>query len=158
VRYVIVARVGQGAGQLVRGELAGHLRHGPRAGLEPVLGVAAEQLRYHGQLAGGHVGLEPVPRAQQPDQLVIGHPVEAVLVSAARRRVGSHRQLRAAGRDIKRHRGAEPGRRARRLTGNTWAEPGNPGPRRPVEAAATASTSSAAAWRISASSSAVRSS
>ena len=40
--------------------------------------------------------------------------------------------------------------------GKTRAEPGCPGPRRPVLAASTASRSSAAAWRIPASSSAVK--
>ena len=103
-------------GQLVAGELVHHQRHLPRLRLEPVLGVTAEHLRDGHELAGGHVRLEPVPRAHQPDQLMIGRPAEPVSGAAAvHRGVGGHGQLGAARHHVPRHPGAEPGRAARRL-------------------------------------------
>jgi hypothetical protein len=71
--------------------------------------AAPGQLGDDGELAGRGVGLDPVPRAHQPDQLGLGHPAEPVINSG---RVGGHRQLRAAGQHIQRHPGPEPGRPA----------------------------------------------
>ena len=115
-RVGLVPGLAQRQGQLIPGELVHHARHLPRPRLEPVLGVTPEHLRDRDQLAGRRVRLDPVPRARQPDQLLIGHPAERVTRPAAGHRgVGGHRQLRAARHHVPRHPGAEPGRPAIRL-------------------------------------------
>jgi hypothetical protein len=91
------ARLAQRVSDLVRGELR-VLRSG----------VTAAQLGDRSELAGGGVRLDPVPRAQQADQLAFGHTGEAVGGGG----VSGDRQARAAGHRIQRHPRAEPGRRA----------------------------------------------
>ena len=149
----------QRQGQLIPGELVHHAGHLPRLRLEPVLGVTPEHLRDGHELAGRRVRLDPIPRAHQPGQLLIGHPAERVARPAAvRRGVGGHRQPRAARHGIPCHPGAEPGRPAGRLAREDPGRAGLPGPRRPVLAASRPSISSAAAARTPASSCPVSSS
>ena len=78
------------------------------------LGVTPVQLGDRGQLARGGVGLDPVPRAHQADQLGLGDPGEPVVFRGG---VGGDRQLRAAGQHVEDHPRAERGRRAGRLAG-----------------------------------------
>jgi hypothetical protein len=78
------------------------------------LGIPPGQLGDGGELTGGGVGLDPVPRAHNADQLGLGHAGEPVLFRGG---VGSHGQLRAAGQHVEDHPGAERGRRAGRLAG-----------------------------------------
>ena len=80
----------------------------------PGPGVAPVQLGDRGQLAGGRVGFDPVPRAHHADQLGLGNTGEPVI---SRGGVGSDRQLRAAGQHVEGHPRAERGRRAGRLAG-----------------------------------------
>jgi hypothetical protein len=121
-------RLAQGQGQLVPGKLVHHRRHLPWFGLEPVLGVAPEHLGDRDELAGRGVGLDPVPGAHQPGQLMISHPAERVgrAGPAVHRGVCGHRQLRAPRRHVQRHPDTEPGRPARRLTGERPRRSGLP--------------------------------
>ena len=93
----------QRARDLIRGEL-----RILRPGVPPV------QLGDRGELAGGGVGLDPVPRAHEADQLGLGHAGEPVVFRGG---VGGDRQLRAAGQHVEDHPRAERGRRAGRLAG-----------------------------------------
>ena len=103
----------------------GHL---PGFGFEAVLGVAPEHLGDRDELAGGGVRLDPVPRAHQPDQLMIGHPAQRVTRPAAvHRGVGGHRQLGAARRHVQRHPGPEPGRPATTRRGRPAPSRAGPG-------------------------------
>ena len=97
-----------GLAQRVRDLVGGEL--GVRRG-----GVAAGQLGDGGELAGGGVGLDPVPRAHHPDQLGLGHPGEPAV--RAGRGVGGYCQGGAAGQHVQRHPRAERRRRAGRLAG-----------------------------------------
>ena len=71
----------QGGGDLVGDELAGLIRElARRRGRSPVRGAAAGQLRGHRQGPRRGPGLQPPPRAQRPDQLIIiqaGDPARA---------------------------------------------------------------------------------
>ena len=135
-----------GLAQRVRDLVGGEL--GVRRG-----GVAAGQLRRDGELAAGGVGLDPVPRAQHPDQLGLRHPGEPAVL--ARGGVSGDRQAAQPGSTSSGIPGPNPAAGLDDSPGKTRAEPGWPGPRRPVAAASTASSSSSAASRISASSSGV---
>jgi hypothetical protein len=108
-----------------------------------------------GRLRRG-VRLDPVPGAQHPDQLRIRHPAEPVLLP--RGGIGGQRQASAPGHHIQRQPGPNPPAGLDNSPGNSRAEPGIPGPRRPVDAAFSASISSAAAAAIPASSPGVSSS
>ena len=125
------SRVSQGLGQVDQGV-------GPAAGLAQRVrdlvrgelgvlggGVAAGQLRRDGELAGGGVRLDPVPRAQHPDQLGLGHPGEPAVVPGGG--VRGDRQGRAAGQHVQRHPGPEPGRRAGGPAGEDARGAGLPG-------------------------------
>ena len=75
------AGLGQRAGQFVVDELRIGLRHPSwPLGLAVVPGIAPVQLRDSGELAGGHVGFEAVPRGQHSEQLIIGHALVGVIV------------------------------------------------------------------------------
>src|SRR5262249_40526102 len=93
---VAAAGLGQGAGQLVGGELL-VLRGG----------VAAGQLGDGGELARGGVRLDAVPGAQQPDQLGLGGAGEPVLIPGGG--VRGQGQGGAGGLSVQRHPGAERG-------------------------------------------------
>ena len=117
-------------------------------------GFRPGQLRDHGQLAARRRGPRPGPTRTAPRSARPRTPRRTAV--RPRGGVGGDRQAarsRAARRGPSPVRTRPPGWTTRR--GTTRAEPGWPGPRRPVLAASTASSSSAAAARISASSSAV---
>ena len=77
------AGLAEGEGELVAGELVHHGRHLPGGRLEPVLGVTADNLGDRNELAGRGVGLDPVPRAHQPGQLMISYLAEGSRSSQA---------------------------------------------------------------------------
>ena len=117
-------------------------------------GVAAGQLGDGGELAGARRGPRPGPTRTPPRSARPRTPRRTGRPRRPRRRrraPGS--RSRAARPAASPARTRPPGWTTR--PGKTRAEPGWPGPRRPVVAASTASSSSAAASRISASSSAV---
>ena len=83
----------QGGGDLVGDELAGLLREpARRRGRSPVRGPAAGQLRGHRQGPRRGPGLQPPPRPQRPDQLII---IQAGDPARAGRGVGQPGQRRA---------------------------------------------------------------
>ena len=135
-----------GLPQRVRDLVRGELR-------VPGLRVPPGQLGDDGELAGGGVGLDPVPRAQMPTSSASDTPANRSSSAAASAATASCAQPGSTSKTI-------PGPNAAAglddSPGKTRAEPGWPGPRRPELAASTASSSSAAASRISASSSAVK--
>ena len=83
------------------------LKAQPGAGLRRTIGDRS-------QLAGRHVRLQPVPRGQHSEQLIIRDAL--VGVALAGRGVGGQRQADAGGHHIQRHPGPERCRRAARLT------------------------------------------
>ena len=93
------------------------------------------------------------PPAHHPDQLRLRDTGEPAVLTGSG--VRGHRQRGAARQHIQGMPGPNAAAGLADSPGNTRAEPGCPGPRRPVEAAFAASSSSAAASSISASSSAV---
>ena len=76
------------------------------------------------------MGLDPVPRADQPEDLIIGSAGVPVIVAGGI--PGEQAQRRAAGRGIQRSAGANPAARLAYSPGNDCADPGIPGPRRPT--------------------------
>ena len=127
------AVLGQRVGELLGGELLARGRHPRRSFWRAArLGTAADQLGGRGELAGGHVGFQPVPRAQHPDQLIIAGAVVGVV--RAGRRIGEQRQVRAARHHVQGQPAAERRRPAGRLAREPARRPRLPrapaGPRR----------------------------
>ena len=119
------AVLGQRVGELLGGELLPRRGHPRRSfGRAPRLGTPADQLGGRGQLPRGHVRLQPVPRAQHPDQLIIGGALVGVVISG--RRIREHRQVRAARHHIQDQPGAERRRPATRLAREPARRPGLP--------------------------------
>ena len=73
----------------------------------------AHQLGHRGELAGGHVRLQPVPRAQHPHQLIVRGALVPVIRPGGL--AGEHRQVRAPRHHIQDQPGAERRRPAARL-------------------------------------------
>ncbi len=119
-----------------RGPSARRSRSPPRRafGRAPRPGTAPDQLRRRGQLPRGHVGLHPVPRAQHPDQLIIGGALVGIVVPG--RRIRQQRQARAAGITSSTSPLPNDAARLEDSPGTTRADPGCPGPRRPASAPA----------------------
>ena len=111
--------------QLLNSELItgpGHLRrprhHSARRGTAP------DQLRDRGVLTAADVGLNPVPRADHPGQLVIGRARVPVIIPGRHLRELAQRQ--AAGRHVQRLPRREPRRPAREHPRHGIRGPGHP--------------------------------
>ena len=111
--------------QLPPGELITAVRHLRRA-LQGTPGSRAppDQLRDGGVLAGTGIGLDPVPRADHAEQLIIGGAGVPVVVPG--HLLQERPEHRAPRRDIQRLAGGEPGGRARILPGEGLRGPGHP--------------------------------
>ena len=101
---------------------------GSGAGLRGAVlgGAAADQFRGGGQLAGGGVRLDPRPRADHPDDLIISRT--RVPVIRPGRRAGQPGQHRTARHRIQREPGPESGSRAGMLARERRRRPGLPRP------------------------------
>ena len=113
----------------------------------------AGQLRDRGELAGGAWAWTR-SEAHTPRPAHLGHPGEPVVLPGGG--ASGHRQARAAGQHVQRHPRPNAAAGLADSPGKVRADAGLTGPRRPVVAALTASSSSAAASRISASSAAMK--
>ena len=107
VQHLIGAYLGQAQrrDQLAAGELIPPLR----------TRTAADQLPDRGMLTGARVRLDPVPRADGPDQFIVGGARVPVPVPGGV--IGEQAQAGAAGGDVQRLAGGEPGGRAGVLAG-----------------------------------------